>query len=377
METAETKLDEEVARAAKLARDLERAGDKLKKAEETNAEKLLLDVKLQDTLRRLEEAEQEARPVQDELTAAQRSLRQLASENATLKEDLDAAKEAGGGGGGSSLADELGGPKERDEVLALKKELATVRDAVEERDEALERAEASSTKAKDHSMGLLEQVADLRAKLEEAEAAAGAPAEVPEEVAAQLRTLERELKVKAAACQDAERELLRAREEAAEAKATQALAVETLTAKLAAAEEKAARAAAAAAPVAVAAAAAAPLREQAAAPSANYAKQVQQDSEEVRMLRAGLDQTARSTEKKEREFKEKYAKAKKETQKELQRISSSFYQMGKISMNAQVRPPNYLPPPRQNTAAFTIPPPPPHTHARTHIHTHTHTRPHS
>eukprot|EP01061_Rhynchopus_euleeides_P021306 TRINITY_DN34772_c0_g1_i1.p1 TRINITY_DN34772_c0_g1~~TRINITY_DN34772_c0_g1_i1.p1 ORF type:complete len:680 (+),score=334.09 TRINITY_DN34772_c0_g1_i1:81-2120(+) len=304
MEAAESKLDEEMARALRLTGQLDRADGKLKRAEEVNAEKVVMDVKLQDALRRLEEAENELQPVKEELVAAQRSIRQMKADTASLKLELESAQQAQPAS--SSLADELGGgasARDRDELLSIKREICTLREDLRERDEECEKLQASQDKSKAKTMELLEQVADYKSRLEEAEEQAKGASSIPSDFQARLDSLKEEVKVKDQVHDELEKEVQQLKGDLVDAKSD----FKQKSAEL----EK--------------------LRKQQAAPS-SFPRDVQKLSEQSQNMRASLD--ARGSQK--ARVEDKMAEAIAKQQKEMKRVSASFFSLGKASISQQI-----------------------------------------
>eukprot|EP01064_Diplonema_japonicum_P036717 TRINITY_DN834_c0_g6_i1.p1 TRINITY_DN834_c0_g6~~TRINITY_DN834_c0_g6_i1.p1 ORF type:complete len:679 (+),score=203.28 TRINITY_DN834_c0_g6_i1:38-2074(+) len=137
MDTIEAKLTEEIQKSTKLQAQCDRAEQKAKKAEETEAEKLLIDVQLSDLQNKLNAEQVISTTARSEATAAQNRIRQLTTENNSLKEELEIAGDAENTGG--NLADELVGQQGRDEILSVKKELITVKGDLEDKEDELQR----------------------------------------------------------------------------------------------------------------------------------------------------------------------------------------------------------------------------------------------
>eukprot|EP01059_Diplonema_ambulator_P036412 TRINITY_DN9060_c1_g1_i1.p1 TRINITY_DN9060_c1_g1~~TRINITY_DN9060_c1_g1_i1.p1 ORF type:complete len:676 (+),score=269.26 TRINITY_DN9060_c1_g1_i1:184-2211(+) len=165
METLEAKLTEEIQKAAKLQSQCERAEQKAKKAEETEAEKLLVDVKLSDLENKLNEAKVALTAAASDATAAQNRIRQLSAENNSLKEELDVLQETQTAGG--NLAEELTGQQGRDELLTLKKELITVKGDLEEKDDEVKRLMAKLDTVQSTVVSKEENITTLTGKVRE------------------------------------------------------------------------------------------------------------------------------------------------------------------------------------------------------------------
>ena len=323
MENAESKLDEDMARGMKLQSQLERAEGKLKKAEEVNAEKVIMEVKLQTTAARIEELEQELNPMKEELSSVQRALRAAKADNTTLKEELETAnlKQAGG----NTLADELGSHN-RDEVVDLKRDLITLREELKQAQEENEKLSDNWGKSKEKTVELREQLGEYKGKLEEAEEAVNKTTSVPAEVETRIESLKEEVRLKDAAYTEVEKELIGLKNDFIDIKSKNAQRVAELEKALA--KEKADREKDTLNHLAKTPP---PSSLKPASASQSFPKEVQQLSQRSQQIRKGLDKQ----EQKER-VTGNMAGVFETQRKEINRVSASFFELGKYSVSNQV-----------------------------------------
>eukprot|EP01063_Lacrimia_lanifica_P015703 TRINITY_DN22385_c0_g1_i1.p1 TRINITY_DN22385_c0_g1~~TRINITY_DN22385_c0_g1_i1.p1 ORF type:complete len:694 (+),score=343.66 TRINITY_DN22385_c0_g1_i1:76-2157(+) len=327
METAEEKLNTEVARGAKLQQQLERLEAKVKKAEEENAELVLSDVRLKEAQKKLETAGADLAEAKEELVASKKKVRELAAENTALKEEAETAQNRSFEG--TSLAAEFNNGEEQSQLVTARREVARLEELLRERDDGDNETVAELNKRLAVLEGRLEdQEAEVREAKEQLAVEKKAHAAQVEDAADQTSLLEEELKEHRIVHKASDAEITQLKAELAAVKSEHA-SLKTEHAALKAAPPPPA-------PAAIPA-------PQPAAPAAPESERVRQLQEEVEMLRAGLDSQAKShasktelLDKQTREFKGRFDAAKRESQKELQRISSAFFQMGKSNMSKQM-----------------------------------------
>ena len=326
METGEQKLVDESLKASKLQSQVDRLDQKMKKLDEINAEKLLLEVKLTDTEKKLIDAQNQLNPLKSELVSAQRASRQHATELTSLKEELELYKDKQQEDGSNTLAAAMG--IEREDYHKIKKELIEVKGELNDKAEektacdttidgqttqiALLEKQLSETK---ETISLLEKEKDKSTAQLSSQAAADSKIERLESELNLRNNLQTEM--------DALKEELSALKQAKEsAEITLRSENKTLTTKLAASATSIER----------------PSDE------ADKDKEIRRLTEEVKTLRLNMEDQAKASssthsqdyDKRSKDFKERFEKAKIDSQKELKKINSAFYQLGQSAIQQQV-----------------------------------------
>eukprot|EP01060_Flectonema_neradi_P035964 TRINITY_DN6777_c0_g1_i1.p1 TRINITY_DN6777_c0_g1~~TRINITY_DN6777_c0_g1_i1.p1 ORF type:complete len:700 (+),score=233.72 TRINITY_DN6777_c0_g1_i1:73-2172(+) len=324
MEAGEQKLEEEVQRSTKLQSQVDRLEQKMKKLDEINAEKLLLEVKLTDTENKLADAQQQLNPLKSELASAQRTSRQNASELTSLKEELEMYKDKQQEDGGSSLAEAMG----RDDYHKVKKELLEVRGELADKTDEKNTCDKTIDDQRTQLSLQEKQLSELKEAISNLEKEKDKHAAQLSSLAAaesKIERLEKELNLKNVAETeiDALKEELRVAKQAREASEA-ALRNET--------KIQTAKVVASAAPV------------EKSSNEEDKDKEIKRLKAEIKTLRLNMEEQAKAApslssqdyDKRQRDFKERFEQAKIDSQKELKKINSAFYQLGQSALQQQV-----------------------------------------
>eukprot|EP00659_Diplonema_papillatum_P005264 gene5264-8036_t len=224
-EALEKKLDEEVEKNAKLQGQMDRAAQKVKKADSIIAEKTVLGAKLTDALQRLADAQEQLAPVKQELATSQRMVRQAKVENQALKEELEIVRESLHGDS-ATLADELTGAtgRERDERHQAKKENLSLKEDLKEKSDEIERLQTENADLAATNTSLERQVRALNQQLADAEATLTAEVQMAQKSTLsneKIARLEEELKLKIEESEVVQDELADRKEELVDLKLAQ------------------------------------------------------------------------------------------------------------------------------------------------------------